>query len=94
MGFSLSHNAELNSLERCSAGADTLMSIQDFDASMSIQDNPANVNSGRCRADINLEQQKVIPEHFNHEYRLSTDDGQNKRTLPNHQYNNSRLGMD
>ena len=94
MGFSLSHNAELNALERGTSAADTPMSIQDDAVPMSIQDNPANVNSGRCRADINLEQQKVIPEHFNHEYRLSTDDGQNKRTLPNHQYNNSRLGMD
>ena len=38
MGFSRSHNNELNSVVRGRAGADTLMSIQDFDASMSIQD--------------------------------------------------------
>ena len=39
MGFSRSHNDELKSLERGRAGADTPMSNQDFDASMSIQDN-------------------------------------------------------
>ena len=39
MGFSLSHNNELNSVVRGRAGADTPMSIQDFDASLSIQDN-------------------------------------------------------
>jgi len=33
MGFSRSHNNELNSLERGRAGADTPMSIQDFDVS-------------------------------------------------------------
>ena len=38
MGFSLSHNDELNSLVRGRAGADTPMSIQDFDVSLSIQD--------------------------------------------------------
>ena len=38
MGFSRSHNNELNSLERGRAGADTPMSIQDFDALISIQD--------------------------------------------------------
>ncbi|MBR2979140.1 MAG: hypothetical protein IKC51_04335, partial [Myxococcaceae bacterium] len=38
MGFSLSHNNELNSLERGRAGADTPMSIQDFDLPMSIRD--------------------------------------------------------
>ena len=37
MGFSLSHNDELKSLERGRAGADTPMSIQDFDVSLSIQ---------------------------------------------------------
>ena len=36
MGFSLSHNNELNSVVRGRAGADTPMSIQDFDASMSM----------------------------------------------------------
>ena len=39
MGFSRSHNNELNSVVRGRAGADTPMSIQDFDASLSIQDN-------------------------------------------------------
>jgi len=39
MGFSRSHNDELNAFERGRAGADTPMSNQDFDASMSIQDN-------------------------------------------------------
>ena len=38
MGFSLSHNDELNSLVRGRAGADTPMSIQDFDVLISIQD--------------------------------------------------------
>ena len=38
MGFSRSHNAELNALERGRAGADTPMSIQDFDVLISIQD--------------------------------------------------------
>ena len=35
MGFSLSHNDELNSIERGRAGAGTPMSIQDFDVPMS-----------------------------------------------------------
>ena len=38
MGFSRSHNNELNSVVRGRAGADTPMSNQDFDVSMSIQD--------------------------------------------------------
>ena len=38
MGFSRSHNDELKSLERDRAGADTPMSIQDFDVLISIQD--------------------------------------------------------
>ena len=38
MGFSRSHNDELNAFERGRAGADTPMSIQDFDAPLSIQD--------------------------------------------------------
>jgi len=38
MGFSLSHNDELNAFERGRAGADTPMSIQDFDVLISIQD--------------------------------------------------------
>ena len=38
MGFSRSHNDELNSVERGRAGADTPMSIQDFDVLISIQD--------------------------------------------------------
>ena len=56
MVFSRSHNNELNSLERGRAGADTPMSIQDFDALISIQDFDAsmsiqvfdvlNINSG------------------------------------------------
>jgi len=37
MGFSRSHNDELNSVVRGRAGADTPMSIQDFDVSLSIQ---------------------------------------------------------
>ena len=43
MGFSRSHNNELNSVVRGRAGADTPMLIQDFDVSMSIaiqDDNP------------------------------------------------------
>ena len=38
MGFSLSHNNELKSLVRGRAGADTPMSIQDFDMPMSNRD--------------------------------------------------------
>ena len=38
MGFSRSHNNELNSVVRGRAGADTPMSIRNFDVSMSIQD--------------------------------------------------------
>jgi len=38
MGFSRSHNAELNALERGTSAADTPMSIQDFDVLISIQD--------------------------------------------------------
>ena len=38
MGFSRSHNAELNALERGTSGADTPMSIQDFDVPLSIRD--------------------------------------------------------
>ena len=38
MGFSRSHNNELNSVVRGTSAADTPMSIQDFDVSMSIQD--------------------------------------------------------
>ena len=38
MGFSLSHNDELKSVVRGRAGADTPMSIQDFDVLISIQD--------------------------------------------------------
>ena len=37
MGFSRSHNDELNAFERGRAGADTPTSIQDFDVPMSIQ---------------------------------------------------------
>ena len=37
MGFSRSHNDELNSVVRGTSAADTPMSIQDFDASLSIQ---------------------------------------------------------
>ena len=37
MGFSLSHNNELNSVVRGTSAADTPMSIQDFDVPMSIQ---------------------------------------------------------
>ena len=47
MGFSRSHNDELNSVVRGTSAADTPMSIQDDAVPMSIQDNPANVNSGR-----------------------------------------------
>ena len=36
MGFSRSHNDELNAFERGRAGADTPTSIQDFDASLSM----------------------------------------------------------
>ena len=45
MGFSRSHNAELNALERGRAGADTPMSIQDFDVLISIQDFAASMAS-------------------------------------------------
>ena len=38
MGFSRSHNDELNSAVRGTSAADTPMSIRDFDVSMSIQD--------------------------------------------------------
>ena len=38
MGFSRSHNNELNSAVRGTSAADTPMSIRDFDVSMSIQD--------------------------------------------------------
>ena len=38
MGFSRSHNNELNSVVRGRAGADTPMSNQDFDVLISIQD--------------------------------------------------------
>ena len=38
MGFSRSHNNELNSVVRGTSAADTPMSIRDFDVSMSIQD--------------------------------------------------------
>ena len=43
MGFSLSHNDELNSVVRGRAGADTPMSIQDFYLPMSIQDDERGV---------------------------------------------------
>jgi len=39
MGFSRSHNNELNSVVRGRAGADTPMSNQDFDVSMSSRAN-------------------------------------------------------
>jgi len=38
MGFSLSHNDELKSLERGTSAADTKLSNQDFDVPLSIQD--------------------------------------------------------
>ena len=38
MGFSLSHNNELNSVVRGTSAADTPMSNQDFDVLISIQD--------------------------------------------------------
>ena len=38
MGFSLSHNDELNSVVRGTSAADTPMSIRDFDVLISIQD--------------------------------------------------------
>ena len=53
MGFSRSHNNELNSVVRGRAGADTPMSIQDdavslsiqdFDVSISIQDNALTIS--------------------------------------------------
>ena len=44
MGFSRSHNNELNSAERGRAGADTPMSIQDFDVLISIQDFDASLS--------------------------------------------------
>jgi len=44
MGFSLSHNNELNSAERGRAGADTPTSIQDFDVLISIQDFDASLS--------------------------------------------------
>ena len=45
MGFSLSHNDELKSLERGTSAADTPMSIQDFDVLISIQDFAASMAS-------------------------------------------------
>jgi len=53
MGFSLSHNNELNSLVRGRAGADTPMSIQDFDASLSmaIQDDDMQCQFGTMKSD-------------------------------------------
>ena len=44
MGFSRSHNNELNSLERGRAGADTPMSIQDFDVLISIQNDAVSLS--------------------------------------------------
>jgi len=58
MGFSRSHNAELNALERGTSGADTPMSIQDFDVSTSrsIQDNALPMfirdDESRCQFEI------------------------------------------
>ena len=43
MGFSLSHNNELNSVVRGTSAADTPMLIQDFDLPMSIQDDERGV---------------------------------------------------
>jgi len=44
MGFSLSHNDELKSLERGRAGADTPTSIQDFDVLISIQNDAVSLS--------------------------------------------------
>ena len=44
MGFSLSHNDELNSVVRGRAGADTPMSIQDFDVLISIQNDAVSLS--------------------------------------------------
>ena len=38
MGFSLSHNDELNAFERGTSAAETPMSIRDFNVSAAIQD--------------------------------------------------------
>ena len=44
MGFSLSHNNELNSVVRGRASADTPMSIQDFDVLISIQNDAVSLS--------------------------------------------------
>ena len=44
MGFSRSHNNELNSVERGRAAADTPMSIQDFDVLISIQNDAVSLS--------------------------------------------------
>ena len=44
MGFSRSHNDELNSAVRGTSAADTPMSIRDFDVSMSIQDDAVSLS--------------------------------------------------
>ena len=44
MGFSLSHNDELNAFERGTSAADMPMLIQDFDVLISIQDFDASLS--------------------------------------------------
>ena len=54
MGFSRSHNNELNSVVRGRAGADTPTSIQDFDVLISIQDFDASLSMAIQVFDVSM----------------------------------------
>ena len=60
MGFSLSHNAELNAFERGTSAADMPMLIQDFDVLISIQDFDVSLSSKTMPCQWRVGQKKAF----------------------------------